>query len=197
MQILSIQRQDLPSLFDFKEMHMKTKLSYQESLLPWQPTLVGETLIATPLQESDYEALFAAASDPKIWEQHPITNRHTKPEFDLFFQSGIASSGALLVTSKASNKAIGSSRFVSHDPATSTVEIGWTFLICALWGTGANKHHAFQHVNCVEFFVGSQNMRSQAAVLKLGAKYSREVIRSDRRSIVYSIKKPEFFAAQF
>lgn len=40
-----------------------------------QPILENEKAILYPLQEMDFEALFAVASDPKIWEQHPDNNR--------------------------------------------------------------------------------------------------------------------------
>lgn len=36
-----------------------------------QPTLNGKLLILRPLRLEDYDALYLAASDPQIWEQHP------------------------------------------------------------------------------------------------------------------------------
>jgi hypothetical protein len=32
----------------------------------WQPTLVGKTITAVPLKESDYDALYSVASDPNL-----------------------------------------------------------------------------------------------------------------------------------
>ena len=37
-----------------------------------QPTLIGELIMLRPLQADDWDALFAVAADPLIWEQHPI-----------------------------------------------------------------------------------------------------------------------------
>ena len=36
-----------------------------------QPILTGELLELRPLRQADWAALFAVASDPLIWEQHP------------------------------------------------------------------------------------------------------------------------------
>ena len=40
-----------------------------------QPTLETERLVLRPLAETDREALFGIASDPAVWEQHPIHDR--------------------------------------------------------------------------------------------------------------------------
>jgi hypothetical protein len=44
----------------------------QEQVQPnWQPHLFGQSLRLHPLVESDFELLFAAASDPLIWGAAP------------------------------------------------------------------------------------------------------------------------------
>ena len=171
---------------------MRTSTSCDEGL--WQPVLVGNRITAAPLLESDFFSLFEAASDPKIWEQNPVPNRHTKAEFDVYFRTGMDSKGALLVKDKTTDEVIGTSRFVFHDSVQKTVEIGWTFLRRSHWGNGTNNElkmlmlqYAFKHVDRVEFFVGTQNFRSQAAVLRLGAKHIRNVTRFERPSLVYEI----------
>jgi hypothetical protein len=37
---------------------------------------VGELLEVRPLKPEDLEELFAVASDPMIWEQHPARDRY-------------------------------------------------------------------------------------------------------------------------
>ena len=59
-----------------------------------QPTLEGASLLIRPLREDDWEALFAVASDPLIWEQHPEKDRHTSVVFRRFFDEAMASGGA-------------------------------------------------------------------------------------------------------
>lgn len=173
----------------------------------WQPTLEGPHLVATPLQPADFDALFAAASDPAIWELHPVRDRYTRPKFDIYFQTGIASGGALLVKDRASGAVVGSSRFTAHDPSKRTVEIGYTFLARSHWGTGANRElkalmlaHAFQHVDTVEFVVGVKNFRSRGAMEKLGGKLVRSIAEREpegdlRESVVYVITKSDWEAA--
>ncbi len=170
----------------------------------WQPRLEGPHLMARPLQEADFDALFAAASDPAIWELHPIRDRYTQPKFEIYFRTGIASGGALIVEDRASGSIVGSSRFTAFDPSKRTVEIGYTFLVRTHWSTGANRElktlmlaHAFQHVDTVEFFVGIKNFRSRGAMEKLGGKLARTVSEREpegdlRESVVYVITKNDW-----
>lgn len=142
----------------------------------YQPTLRGPLIRLTPLQPNDFDALFAVAADPLIWEQHPDKSRSTPQGFRRFFDDAIASGGALLARQTATGEVIGSSRYYGHDPATREVEIGWTFLSRAYWGGSYNRElkrlmleHAFQFVDQVIFIIAPTNLRSQRAVLKLGA----------------------------
>lgn len=139
-----------------------------------QPTLVGKLVQVRPLLESDYAALFAAGSDPLIWEQHPA-NRHEPAVFRPFFEKAIESGGALVVIDLATDRVIGTSRFHGYEKERSEVEIGWTFLARAYWGgkyNGEMKHlmleHAFRFVDHVVFLVAPENVRSQRAVEKIG-----------------------------
>ena len=144
--------------------------------LELQPTLRGELVNLRPLRTTDFPALFAVACDPLIWEQHPASDRYQEPVFRKFFDDGIASGGALLIEDAKTQAVIGSSRYAGYSPAASEVEIGWTFLSRTHWGGPCNAAvkslmlaHAFEAVDVVVFNVGAQNMRSQKAVLKLGA----------------------------
>ena len=67
-----------------------------------QPTLVGETISLRPLIADDFEALYAVASDPLIWEQHPEPLRYQRQVFEEFFAGALASGGALLLTDNGS-----------------------------------------------------------------------------------------------
>ena len=75
----------------------------------WQPTLQGPRLRLRPLRREDYEAVYLAASDPKIWEVHPDPLRYTRERFQAFFDSGIECGGALVI--EDAGKIIGSSRY--------------------------------------------------------------------------------------
>lgn len=43
-----------------------------------QCPLENEQVILYPLQEQDFEDLYAISADPKIWEQHPNKDRWKK-----------------------------------------------------------------------------------------------------------------------
>ncbi len=182
---------------------MKTEMQTEPSSKPspWQPTLEGPRFIARPLRDDDFDALFAAASDPKIWELHPVPDRGTRPKFEIYFRTGIESHGALVVEERTTGAVVGSSRFTAFDPEKRTVEIGYTFLTRNHWGTGANRElktlmldHAFQHVDIVEFVVGVRNVRSRKAMEHLGGKLTRTIVEREpegdlRESVVYIIEK--------
>src|SRR3954471_11389773 len=80
-----------------------------------QPTLEGESLRLRPLQEDDWEALFAVASDRLIWEQHPASDRYQEKVFREYFRGAMECGGALVVLDRKSGQIIGSSRYIEHD----------------------------------------------------------------------------------
>jgi RimJ/RimL family protein N-acetyltransferase len=163
-----------------------------------QPTLKGELLELRPLHAGDFQALYAVASDPLIWEQHPMSDRYKEEVFRGFFREAMESGGALIAIDAKSGRAIGSSRFHGYDQARSEIEIGWTFLARAYWGGTYNREmkrlmleHAFRFVKSVVFLVGPRNYRSQRAMEKIGG--VRAGMRTDasgRESVVYQITAP-------
>src|SRR5688572_1431031 len=105
-----------------------------------QPTLEGERLLLRPLRTDDWDALFAVASDPLIWEVHPAHDRWQEPVFRAFFIDALEQGGALVVIDKASGAMIGSSRYQGHEAGQGgSVEIGWTFLARSHWGGSHNR----------------------------------------------------------
>lgn len=141
----------------------------------WQPTLEGELLRLRPLRAEDYQDLYAVASDPLIWEQHPVSDRYKPKVFEAFFQGAMESGGALIVIDRKDNRVVGSSRYYGYDPAESEVEIGWTFLARSHWGGRYNAEmkqlmlrHAFTCVDNVVLLIGLLNMRSRRAAEKIG-----------------------------
>ncbi len=141
-----------------------------------QPHLKSEPIELRPLRPEDWCDLFAVASDPLIWEQHPESDRYKKDVFKVFFKGALESGGAFVVIDTENKRIIGSTRFHGYDPEKSEVEIGWTFLARKYWGGRYNREmkqlmlaHAFQFVENVVFFVGENNIRSQKATEKIGA----------------------------
>ena len=168
-----------------------------------QPTLAGELLQLRPLRPDDFEELFAAASDPLIWEQHPESDRHKREVFQTYFRSGLESGGALAIIERASGRIIGSSRYNGLDPVASEIEIGWTFMERKFWGGRYNRElkklmvdHAFQFVDRILFIAGEENQRSRRALEKIGAKFLRKVERPARDgkmmpNVVYALTRSD------
>ena len=170
-----------------------------------QPVLEGERLLLRPLRTDDWDALYAVAGDPLIWEVHPAHDRWQEPVFRAFFDDALANGGAMAVIDRASESIVGSSRWQGYDPADGgSVEIGWTFLARSHWGGAYNPElkrlmlaHAFAFVDRVVFRVGETNGRSRGAMEKIGGQLTemRDVVQMHGREIahvVYAITRDSF-----
>lgn len=172
-------------------------------MLNRQPTLVGELLELRPLRQDDWPALFAVASDPLIWEQHPDSDRFKEDVFRRFFADAMHSGGALVALDRATGQIIGSSRYHGFDATGSVVEIGWTFLARRFWGGTYNGEmkrlmleHAFTVVDRVIFIIGPENRRSRRAVEKIGGVFLRsERDETGRERVVYELTRAAFAGA--
>jgi RimJ/RimL family protein N-acetyltransferase len=161
-----------------------------------QPTLKGELLLLRPLRHEDYHDLYAVASDPLVWEQHPNSDRYKEDVFKEFFRVAMESGGAFATIDTKNGRVIGSSRFFGYNKEKSEVEIGWSFLARAYWGGAYNGEmkrlmlrHAFQFVDTVVFLVGPKNLRSQKAMEKIGGnRAGTRIDDTGRESFVYEIK---------
>src|SRR5882762_8855409 len=90
----------------FESFFIMSSVNHQESLnqnrsrpgtFELQPHLIGELLEVRPLRPEDWESLFAVASDPLIWTQHPASDRYQEKVFREFFREALKSGGALVV----------------------------------------------------------------------------------------------------
>ncbi len=141
-----------------------------------QPRLSNALISIVPLQEDDFENLYAVAADPLIWEQHPNKNRYQKEVFEVFFKGAMESKGAFIVYDKETGSVVGSSRYYELDAENNSVAIGYTFIGRNFWGNGYNAalkklmlDYALQFVDKVILHIGATNFRSQKATEKLGA----------------------------
>lgn len=174
--------------------------------LELQPHLVGDLLELRPLRPEDWESLFAVASDPLIWEQHPAHDRYQEEVFREFFCEALATGGAFVVIDRKTQKIIGSSRYFGFDSSKREIEIGWTFLARSHWGGKYNAElkrlmlgHAFKFVESVVFLIGPTNIRSQKALEKIGGvmigRRDKTIRGETVENVVYQIKKPELAAS--
>lgn len=166
-----------------------------------QPSLRGELLELRPLRPDDFADLYAAASDPGIWEQHPMSDRWKREVFEKFFAEALESGGALVAIDRKTGAVVGSSRYYGFDPERKTVVIGYTFLTRACWGGRHNAEfkalmldHAFRFVDAVLFHVDETNARSRRAMEKIGGVLSGRLEKTKpdgapRAMLVYRIEK--------
>lgn len=157
-----------------------------------QPQLADERITLQPLQLNDFEKLYAVASDPLIWEQHPNKDRYKRDVFETFFKGAMESGGAFLILKTETGEVIGSSRFYDWNPDEESVLIGYTFLARNCWGTTYNRalktimlNHAFRFAEKVIFHIGAVNIRSQKAIERLGA------VKTGEQEVTYYGESPK------
>ena len=169
-----------------------------------QPHLSNEWVSLMPLDTTDFPSLFAIASDPLIWEQHPNPDRYKLSVFEHYFNGAIQSGGALLVRSSVDDSIVGCTRFYDYFPDNGEIKIGYTFFSRKCWGKLFNRatkslmlNYAFGFVEKVIFHVGAQNIRSRKAMEKLGAiLIGEENIayfgESPKMNVIYRIRKEDW-----
>ena len=166
-----------------------------------QPTLENEQIALYPLQDGDFDVLYAVASDQEIWRQHPNKDRWKKEVFQTFFEGAMQSKGAFKIVDKTSEMPVGSTRFYDYDPEAKSIFIGYTFYATSCWGKGVNPQvkaimldYIFQFIERVNFHIGAENIRSQIAIARLGAtKVAEQEVtyfgESSKLNFVYEVKK--------
>jgi len=169
-----------------------------------QPILESERLLLRPLRGEDWDALYAVASDPLVWEVHPAHDRWQEPVFRAFFDEALVERGALVAIRKADGKVVGSSQFRVCPIKPDEIEIGWTFLARECWGTGLNpemkrlmRAHALAEYPRVLFRIGETNIRSRKAIEAIGGRLTELVEDGDYkgtpvRHVVYAIDRDGF-----
>ena len=143
-----------------------------------QPTLTGPRLRLRPLAADDYDALYAVAADPLLWDQHPA-KRYRPEVYAEFFAQSLASGGCLVVELRDGGSVIGTSRF--KPLPGDFVEIGWTVLARAYWGGDYNRElkslmvaHLTAHGKRGVLNVAGGNHRSARAAGKVGGRLATE-----------------------
>ncbi|HLW49457.1 MAG TPA: GNAT family N-acetyltransferase [Sphingobacteriaceae bacterium] len=169
-----------------------------------QPWLQSTRVALEPLLEKDFNALYAIASDPLIWAQHPNPDRWQESVFRNFFEGAIKSKGAFKILDQVTGEIIGSTRIYDFDSKTNSILIGYTFFSRNYWGKGYNIEvkklmldYLFQFVSFVDFHIGAGNLRSQHSIVRLGARKVGELElayygEATRLNFVYRISKEEY-----
>ncbi|MEH3160262.1 MAG: GNAT family protein [Sphingomonas taxi] len=174
------------------------------------PTLTGRHVTLRPLVAEDKDALVAAASADDLWDIFYASVSQMK-DADRWFAASFAQQeqgrARVFAVCDPTGQVVGTTRFMRMNPGHRRLEIGGTFYAKAVQRTGINTEaklllltHAFEMLDCqcVQIRTDALNLRSQAAIERLGAKKDG-VLRGHqivdgrlRDSVVYSILAPEW-----
>jgi RimJ/RimL family protein N-acetyltransferase len=164
-----------------------------------------------PLEASHRTGLAAAANDPRIWTHMP--KDASGEGFDAWFEEALqlaldGREAVWAVRIAGSGVLVGSTRCTHIEPHHRRLEIGHTWYAPSVWGGPVNPacklalmRYAFETLgfNRVELKTDNRNLRSQAAIAKLGAVREgvlrAHMVRSDgslRDSVYFSVVKDEW-----
>jgi RimJ/RimL family protein N-acetyltransferase len=136
--------------------------------------LEGRIVELEPLGAQHADALREAGADPAIWRWMRVTS------IDDWLTWTLRDEDAVAFATVRQGVPVGSTSYMAVRPEHRSVEIGNTWLVPSVWGTGANVEakllmlrHAFEVVGClrVEFKTDALNERSCAALAALPAQF--------------------------
>jgi len=177
--------------------------------LDLRPTLLAARVRLEPLIEAHRQDLGRAAAPAQIWAHMP--SDASGDGFDPWFDSAlkVANAGREAVWAvRADGELVGSTRYLAIEAAHKRLEIGHTWYAPQVWGTRVNPackfallRYAFESLgfNRVEFKTDNRNLRSQAAIAKLGAVregvFRAHMVRADgslRDSVYFSVVRDDW-----
>jgi N-acetyltransferase len=157
--------------------------------LPLEPmkvepvTLEGNFVRLEPLSLAHFDALCEVGIDEELW-RFTTTNISAPEHMRAYVEAALKehAQGTALpfaTVEKSSGRVVGSTRFANIDCVNHRAEIGWTWVASDRQRTPVNTEakylmlmHAFEVMGClrVEFKTDSINLKSRAALLRIGAK---------------------------
>jgi RimJ/RimL family protein N-acetyltransferase len=189
-------------------------MSIDDTPGPWirPASLEGETVRLTPLLREHAPRLWTVGQDADIWRWVPW-RMQTAADFAervsiLVGWSESGSGQSFLIESRAGGEPLGGTSYLNADQHNLRVEIGATWIAPRWQRSGVNTEckwlllgHAFNELraNRVEFKTDSMNVRSRAALERIGAKEEgtlrNHVVRPDgslRHSTYFSVTVEEW-----
>ena len=185
------------------------------TLADLRPTLTAGAVRLEPLIEGHRAGLALAADDEQIWDHMPsaASGDGFAAWFDQSLELALCGREAVwAVRTLGDDRLVGSTRYLAIEPAQRRLEIGHTWYAPSVWSTQVNPacklvlmRHAFETLafNRVELKTDNRNLRSQAAIAKLGAiregVFRAHMIRRDgslRDSVYFSVVREEWPAVR-
>jgi RimJ/RimL family protein N-acetyltransferase len=176
-------------------------------LLPSAP-LSGSIVRLEPLTAAHESEIEAASKDPAIWKHTAFARTAKDYVAAALVAKETGEQVPFIVRRLADGKVVGMSRLFEIDAHHKRCEIGYTWYIPEEWGTRVNPEsklllmmHCFENwgAHRVQFKTDHENLRSQAAIAKLGAQKEgvlrAHMIRPDgtqRHSVIYSVTREEW-----
>ncbi|MDR7370956.1 GNAT family protein [Flavobacterium aquidurense] len=153
-----------------------------KNFLQEEIVLENERLKLIPFNREYTRKLESIIFDDSVWEFMGMYVR-TQQDFKNYIESTIEFQGinhyAFLIFDKQTNEFAGSTRFGNINFNSEKLEIGWTWYGKKHHGTGLNHatkfellKHCFENIKLrrVQFSADLENLASQRAITKLGAK---------------------------
>ncbi|MFZ2753541.1 MAG: GNAT family protein [Lysobacteraceae bacterium] len=148
------------------------------------PTLIGRHVRLEPLRADHADALRAAASDGALWELRytsvpGLEAGEAERYVDIALAARDAGQALPFAVVDGAGDVVGSTRYYDIDHGVPRVKLGYTWYAQRVQRTGLNTEaklllveHAFAQWACeaVVLETSHENLRSQAAILRLGAK---------------------------
>jgi RimJ/RimL family protein N-acetyltransferase len=143
-------------------------------------TLTGRFVALEPLENRHHAALIAAAQAPCIFDHMPVESADKyAAALERIAQGNARGEIFTYAVRRLRDDAIvGSTSYLTISPENARVEIGWTWYVPGAQGGAVNPEakylllaNAFAKAwNRVEFKTDARNLRSRAALKKLGAR---------------------------
>ena len=156
-------------------------------------TLEGPKVKLAPLESAHFNDLVEIAKQKAIWANYSIDgsepNKMTNILKSAVLMRATGEQYPFTIIDKVNNRIIGSTRLYNAYPEHLKLEIGWTWYNPAYWGKGHNTEckylllgYCFEVLKAVrvQFQTNETNVRSRAAIQKIGAIYEG-ILRKERK----------------
>jgi len=174
--------------------------------------LEGRIVRLEPLRRDHLDGLAEVAFEPALW-QYTLARPVDAAGLEAWVGAALDNAEAgievpFATIDRATERVIGSTRYLNIVPEHRRFEIGWTWLATSAQRTGANREakllqltHAFEGLgaNRVEFKTDSLNDKSRTALLGIGASFEgtfrNHMVMPDgrlRHSAYYSVTREDW-----